>query len=61
MDKLSVPRNWNVGFDYPWAIAGCGAERPYLCKAGQWHLRVFNRKTRRYYLYDYETDIYEAE
>jgi len=49
-----------MGFDYPWVIGSGGKERPFL-KKSIWYLRVFNLENRKYYLYNYDTDLYEPE
>lgn len=60
MMTTPLPTNWSTGFTFPFRIGAGGTETPYL-KNGQWHLRLWNAKDRKHYVYNYSTDTMEVD
>lgn len=60
MNATELPTNWSTGFAHPFHIGAGGTETPFL-KNGQWHLRLWNVVDRKHYVYNFTTDMMEAE
>ena len=56
----TFPTNWHIGFTFPYRIGAGGTEVPYLMN-GQWHIRLWNAVERKHYVYNYSTDMMEAD
>ena len=61
VSRPPMPSNWDAGFrNGDHVIAAGGTERPFF-HDGAWRLCVFEKSTGKHLVYNYSTDVFEAD